>query len=59
MTAGKRTTKTGQEFLMSPHCLESFGIESIIKPNLNLMVFIQELIYLKKGWDINQQELIG
>ena len=59
MTAGKGTNETWQDFLMPPHCLESFGIESIIKTNLNLLVFIQELIYLKKGWDINQQELIG
>ena len=54
MTAGKGTNETWQDFLMPPHCLESFGIESIIKTNLNLLVFIQELIYLKKGWDIDQ-----
>ena len=32
---------------MSPHPLTNFETQNIIKSNLNLMVFIQEIIYLK------------
>ena len=33
---------------MRPHTLKKFERQSIIKTNLNLMVFIQEIIYQKK-----------
>ena len=32
---------------MPPHPLTNFEIQSIIKMNLNLMAFIQEIVYLK------------
>ena len=32
---------------MPPHPLTNFEIQNIIKMNLNLMEFIQEMIYLK------------
>ena len=32
---------------MPPHPLTNFEIQNIIKININLMVFIQEIIYLK------------
>ena len=34
--------------LMSPNPLNSFEIQIIIKMNLNLIMFIQEIIYLKE-----------
>ena len=34
-------------FAMEPHPLTNFEIQNIIKLNLNLELFIQELIYLK------------
>ena len=34
--------------LMPPNHLNSFEIQSIIKMNLNLIMFIQEIIYLKE-----------
>ena len=34
---------------MQPHHLNNFEIQNTIKTNLNLMVFIQEIVYLKKG----------
>ena len=33
---------------MPPHLLTNFEIQNIIKTNLNLMVLIQEIIYLKQ-----------
>ena len=43
---------------MLPHPLTNFEIQRYYKMNLNLMVFIRRLIYLK--WvDANQLELIG
>ena len=33
---------------MPSHPLTNFEIQSIFKMNLNLMVFIQEIIYLKQ-----------
>ena len=47
--AGEETTRIGEGiiragFLMPPH---PFKYESISKINLNLMVFTQEIIYLK------------
>ena len=33
---------------MPPHALTNFEIQSIIKMNQNLMVFIQEIVYLKQ-----------
>ena len=32
---------------MPPHPLTNFEIQSIIKMNLNLMVFVQEIIYIR------------
>ena len=34
---------------MPPHPQTKFEIQCIIKMNLNLMVFIQEVIYLKQS----------
>ena len=33
---------------MPPHLLKNLEIKNIMKINLNLMVFIQEIIYLKR-----------
>ena len=45
--AAEGTKRTGEFFLMPPYPLKNFQIQNIIKMNLNLMVFIQEIIYLK------------
>ena len=39
--------KSGHVFLMPPHPFEILKTKSIIKMDLNLMVFIQEIIYVK------------
>ena len=44
ITAGEGTIRPGQDFKCS---LILFKYKSIVKANLNLMVFIQEIIYLK------------
>ena len=50
--AGKGTVGTGMDFYWCLILLEILKYKSIIKTNLNLMVFIQEIIYLKKVWGI-------
>ena len=42
---------------MLPHPLNNFEIQNIIKMSLNLMVLIQEIIYLKNVWDICNKSL--
>ena len=37
----------GVDFLMLPHPLTSFEIQNIITRNVDLMVLIQKIIYLK------------
>ena len=43
--AADGTIRAGQGFLMPPHPLTNLKYKSIIRTNLNLMVFIQEIIY--------------
>ena len=45
--AGEGVIRAAQNFSMLPHCLTNFGYKTIIKMNLNLMVFIQKIIFLK------------
>ena len=35
------------KFLILPHLLTNFEIQKYCQKNLNLMVFVQEIIYLK------------
>ena len=43
-------------FFIPPHPLTNFEIQNIIKMNQDLMVFFQEIIYLKnKGWGIRNK----
>ena len=45
----KKTRSQKQNgFLMLPHPLTNFEIQNIMKINLDLMVFIQEIIYKKQ-----------
>ena len=44
---GKGTIRAGQDFSCHLIVLQIFKQKSIIKMNLNLKVFIQEIIYLK------------
>ena len=45
--AGEGTTRTGQSFQFRLILQLTLKYKSIIKVNLNLMVFIQKIIYLK------------
>ena len=37
---------------MPSHPLTNFEIKKYYQANPNLMMFIQEINYLKKGWDV-------
>ena len=42
-----RSNKSKSRFLMSSQSLTSFEIQKYFEMNLNLMVFVQEIIFLK------------
>ena len=47
VTTATKKYRRRAELLMPPHHLTNFEIKNIFQTNLNLMVFIKEIIYLK------------
>ena len=47
MRAGAGTIRADQDFIMTCNPLADFEIQKYIKMSLNIMVLIQEIIYLK------------